>query len=105
MLGIANPNLISVDELRKNSMISEARILTKLIVIGVDILMEREIVLHLARNAINVVEKTTSAKCVNPVRDLTSLSQSVTQESQDRLIVNVHAEFMRLMNVKMTWKT
>ena len=51
-------------------------------VIDVDVLMEREIVQHLAKNAITVVEKTTSAKCVNPVRDSASLSQSVTQESQ-----------------------
>ena len=50
--------------------------------------MERDIVQHLARSAIDVVRKTTLAKCVNPqVRDLTSfsLSQSVTQESQARL--------------------
>ena len=62
--------------------------------------------MHLARNAINVVEKTTLAKCVNPVRDLTSLSQSMTQESQDRLMVNVHKCRVHEINesVKMTWK-
>ena len=45
--------------------------------------MERGIVLHLAKNAISVVRKTTIAKCVDPVRDPTdfSLSQSVTPES------------------------
>ena len=42
---------------------------------------------------------TTLAKCV-------SLSQGMTQESLDRLMVNVlNAEYMRLASVKMTWRT
>ena len=70
--------------------------------------MEREIVQHLARSAINVVGKTTLAKCVDPVKDLTNLSQSMTQESQARLMVDVpiNVGCMKLMkSVKMTWGT
>ena len=50
--------------------------------------------------------KTTLAKCVDH-RDLTSLSQSVTQGSLAGLLVNVltNAEYMRLTSVKMTWRT
>ena len=56
--------------------------LPKLIVGTVDVTTRREIAQHLAENAISVVAKTTLAKCVNPqVKDLKSLSQSVTQES------------------------
>ena len=68
----------------------------------------REISQHLAKNAIIVVRKTTLAKCVDPVRDPTSLSQSMTQESQARLLVDVpiNVGCMKLMkSVKMTWRT
>ena len=70
--------------------------------------MGREIVLCLAKNAINVAGKTTSAKCVDPIRDPTSLSQSMTQESQARLMedVPINVGCMKLMkSVKMTWRT
>ena len=69
--------------------------------------MEREIVRRLAENAIIVVEKTTSAKCVDPVRDPTSLSQSMTQGSLTGLLVNVltDAKYMRLTSGRMTWGT
>ena len=80
MLGIANPNLVSVDELRRNPQaLIEARTLLKLTAGFVDITTRREIVLHLAKNAISVVARTTSAKCAS-----LSLSQSVTQGGQDR---------------------
>ena len=109
LLGIANPNnLVSVDELRKKSTSFRGKDTHKIDLINVDVLMEREIVLHLAKNAITVVEKTTSVRWVDLVRDLTnfSLSQSMTQESQDRLMENVlNAEYMRLTSVKMTWIT
>ena len=82
--------------------------LPKLIVGTVDVTTRREIAQHLAENAISVVRKTTLAKCVNPrIKDLKSLSQSVTQGGRDRLIVDVpiNAEYMRLTSVKMTWGT
>ena len=68
-------------------------------VINVDALMERGTVLHMAKNAISVVTKTTIAKCADPVRDPDfSLSQGVTQEGLDRQmrnVLNVNAEYMR----------
>ena len=51
---------------------------------------KEEIAQHLAENAISVVGKTTLAKCVNPrIKDLKNLSQSMTQESRGRLLVDV----------------
>ena len=67
---------------------------------SVDVTTRREIVLHLAKNAISVVVRTTSAICV-------SLSQSVTQGGQNGPMENVpiNAEYMRFASVKMTWMT
>ena len=72
---------------------------------SVDVTTRREIVLHLAKNAISVVARTTSAICVS-----LSLSQSVTQGGQDRpmeinVLINVNVKYMRLASVKMTWMT
>ena len=69
---------------------------TNVTVINVDILMRREIVWCLARIVSNVVVRTTLGKCVGP-RDLANPSQSVTQESQARLMVDVliNVEYMR----------
>ena len=83
--------------------------LPKLIVGTVDVTTRREIAQHLEKNAISVVRKNTLAKCVNPqVKDLKSLSQSVTQGGLDKPMINVlnvNAEYMRLVSVKMTWRT
>ena len=69
-------------------------------VINVDVLMGRETVWHLAKNAINVVVKTTSEKCVDLARDLINminLSQDVIQESQarPRADARISVNFMR----------
>ena len=101
MLGIANPNLASVDEIRNRSTRSK----TDCDKCGCS--HGKGDCPALAENAISVVEKTTLAKCVDH-RDLTSFSLSQSQEeSQDRLMVNVltNAEYMRLTSVKMTWRT
>ena len=50
-------------------------------VTNVDILMGRETVQLMAKIALNVVVRTILAKCVDLARDLTSMSQDVTQES------------------------
>ena len=108
MLGIANPNLVSVDELKRSTNFRGKDTHKTECDRYVDVLMEREIVLHLAKNAISVVERTTIVKCVDPSRDLTMMSQGVTQESQDRLMVDVpiNVGCMKLMkSVKMTWRT
>ena len=79
MLGIVNPGLVSVDEIRNKSTRH-----VHVTVTNVDVLMGRETVQHLAKNAINVVVRTTLEKCVDLARDLTNLSQDMTQESQAR---------------------
>ena len=89
ILGIANPNLVSVDEIRNKS--------TRNDLISVDVLMGRETVWLLARIASNAVVRTTLEKCAGP-RDLTSLnlSQSVTQEGQRLMAgVPISVEYMR----------
>ena len=75
--------------------------LPKLIVGTVGITTKREIVQHLAKNAISVVTKTTLAKCA-------SLSQSMTQGGPDRpmeIDVPINVGCMTLMSVRMTWRT
>ena len=65
-------------------------------VINVDILMGREIVRRLERIVSNVVVRTTLEECAGP-RDLANLSQSMTQESQARLMagVPISVKYMR----------
>ena len=78
MLGITNPNLVSVDEIRNRSTIAGNK--TECTFCGRS---------HGKRDCPAFGKechkcgrkKTTLAKCVNPFRDLTSLSQSMTQES------------------------
>ena len=60
---------------------------------------EKEIVQHMAKNAINVVEKTTSKLCASPVT--VELSQSMTQEGQ----IGPREEILMRLNVRMTWRT
>ena len=77
--------------------------LLKLIAGSVDVITRREIVLHLAKNAISVVARTTSAICAN-----LSLSQRVTQGGQNGPMENVliNVEYMRLItSVMMTCMT
>ena len=50
-------------------------------VTDVNTLMGRDNVQCLAKNAISVVVRTTSEKCVDLARDLTGMGQDVTQES------------------------
>ena len=66
-------------------------------VTNVDIPMVRENVQLMAKIAINVVVRTTLEKCVDLARDLTSLSQDMTQESQARPRANarINVNFMR----------
>ena len=61
---------------------------------------EKEIAQHMAKNAINVVEKTTSKMYASPVT--VNLSQSVTQEGSDRSQEKIDAVCMKLMSVMRT---
>ena len=90
MLGIVNPDLVSVDAFRS----TKKKYMT---VSSVDIPMERVIVQLLAKNAISVVVRTTLGKCVDLARDLTSLSQDVTQEGQVKPMesADINAEYMK----------
>ena len=69
---------------------------------SVDVATKRGIVLHLAKNAISVVARTTSVTCAN-----LSLIQGVTQGGQNGPMENVpiNVRYMRLASVKMTWMT
>ena len=55
MLGITNPGLVSVDELKKSTSFSRGKDTSKIDVGSVDAATERGIVLHMAKNAISVV--------------------------------------------------
>ena len=91
MLGIANPSLISVDELKRSTSFNRGKTPLRLIAGSVDVATKRGIVLHLAKNAISVVARTTSVTCVR--------SQMVTQGGQDGPMGNVPIDvrYMRLM--------
>ena len=66
-------------------------------VTNVDVPVARETVQLMAKIARNVVVRTTLGKCVDLARDLTSLSQDMTQESRARPRVNayINVNFMR----------
>ena len=87
--------------LRDPQALIEAKTPLKLIAGSVDIATERGIVLHLAKNAISVVTRTTSGTCVK--------SQMVTQGGQNGPMemenVPIDVRYMRLASVKMTWMT
>ena len=97
MLGIANPGLVSMDELRKNLQILGARtkILTTLIVGSVDTTTRKEIIQLLAKYFTNVGGKTTSNLNADLRRDLANLSQSVTQEGKAMASALISAEYTR----------
>ena len=109
MLGIANPNLVSVDELKRSTSF-RGKDTHKIECDKCGCSHGKRDCPAFGKNAISVVGKTTIAKCVDLVRDPTdfSLSQGMTQESQDRLVVDVpiNVGCMKLMkSVKMTWRT
>ena len=74
--------------------------------------MERVNVQLLAKNAIDAVVRTILEKCVDPARDLASLSQDMTQGGQvgpmamEMESARINAEYMKFTrSVMMTWRT
>ena len=101
MLGIANPSLVSVDELKRSTSFNRGKDTSKIDCRFCGHSHKRGIVLHLAKNAISVVARTTSVTCVK--------SQMVTQGGQNGPMemenVPIDVRYMRLASVKMTWMT
>ena len=101
MLGIANPNLVSVDELKKSTTFNKRKDNHRIECDKCGRSHGRRDCPAYGKKCHSVVAKTTLAKCA-------SLSQSMTQESLDRLMVDVpiNVGCMRLMkSVRMTWRT
>ena len=109
MLEIANPGLVSVDEIKKWK-IHRANLIT-LIVNIVDVPTTKLNALPLAKLVIIVVVKTIlnlNADLREDLANLANLSQSMTQGGQmEPEKINVHAVYMKSMKIMRTaqWRT
>ena len=107
MLGIVNPSLVSIKEIKNkaSNMIMETQMMVietlkvtkSMITVNGATEEVKEIAQHMAKNVINVVERTTSGLCVSP----RNLSQNMTQEGQ----LGPREEILMKLNVRMTWRT
>ena len=79
-------------------------LILKLIAGSVDIATGREIVLHLAKNAISVVIRTTSVTCANE-SESKSDSRRPRRANGNKCTHKCKCKYMRLASVKMTWMT